>query len=80
MVRKLLLLAIALSLSALMAAPVHAAPIRTLGPKTTPEVDIFAEALKRLSTWIRGYAFSPPGKRKTVLPEDTSHIDPNGNH
>ena len=80
MVRKLLLLAIALSLSALMAAPAHAAPIRTLGPKPTPEVGLFGEALKRLSTWVREYALSPPGKRKTATPEDTSHIDPNGNH
>ena len=80
MVRKLLLLAIVLALSALMAASAHAASIRTFGPKPTPEVRLLAEAWKQLLTWLQGHAFSPPGSLNSKAPDDTSHIDPNGIH
>jgi hypothetical protein len=79
MIRKLQLLAMVLFLSAQMAASAQAAaPTRTVAPKITAEVGLFAEALKLLSTWLRGQPLSPPSSLS--IPNISSQLDPNGQH
>ena len=79
MIRKVQVLAMALSLSVLMAASSQAAPVKqVLVPKPSLEVGIFAEVWAWLSSWLGEHAVSPP--QGPNGPESTSQIDPNGQH
>jgi hypothetical protein len=81
MSRRIRFIAIALALSALMAASVQAAPARTLSRESIPVVGSLASAWDWLVSLLQGKApqGTPQVKNKTA--DDTSHLDPNGgNH
>jgi hypothetical protein len=81
MSRRIRFVAIALALSALMAATAKAAPARTLTRESLPVVGTLASAWDWLVSLLQGKAphTTPQAKSKTA--DDTSHLDPNGgNH
>jgi|GEM_PF-3979732 len=78
MSRKIQCITMALFLSVTMAASSQAAPTRNPVPKPPPEVRLFTEVWKLLSTWLRGHPIPPSGPFS--VPESTSQLDPNGEH
>ena len=81
MSRRIRFVAIALALSALMAASLQAAPARTLTRESLPVVGSISGAWEWLVSLLQGKAprTTPQAKNKTA--DDTSHLDPNGgNH
>jgi hypothetical protein len=74
-------IAIALALSALMAASAQAVPTRTLTRESLPVVGTLASAWDWLVSLLQGKAPRTTPQVRNKTSDDTSHLDPNGgNH
>jgi hypothetical protein len=72
--------AIAFSLSALIAASSQAAPVRALPKESAPVVGSLVMAWEWLVSFLRGNTLTVVSRIQSTTANDTSHLDPNGNH
>lgn len=80
MSRKIRCIAITLAVSALITASAQAAPSRLRASEAATGTGAFAQVWERLLSWASGALHGPQHWLSPAWGNDTSHLDPNGNH